>query len=87
MTKTTKAYSFFTYPRGIQRDDIRRAYNATLAPHLPEKQLTVAVSRPRNLRDRLCSACLKGKPGDNPSDLLTELEGGDLQHSPPFAAI
>ena len=58
------------HPRGIQRTTIRRIFNDTIGPQLPDRRLTVAVSRPRNLRDRLSKTILKDLPGHNPSDLL-----------------
>ena len=79
------------HPRGIQRKTIRKLYDATVGPHIPDRKLIVAVSRPRNLRDRLCSAVLRDVPGENPSDMLATLantNGGDRPHSPPlFATI
>jgi len=58
------------HPRGIQRTTIRSIYQQTLGPILTDRRLTVAVSRPRNLRDRLSKTVLKDVPGHNPSDLL-----------------
>lgn len=58
------------HPRGIQRNTIRRLFNETLAPTLTDRRLTVAVSRPRNIRDRLSKTVLKDLPGHNPSNLL-----------------
>ena len=43
------------HPRGIQRSQVRQVYSNTLAPFLPDRKLTLAVSRPRNLRDRICA--------------------------------
>jgi hypothetical protein len=59
-TKTQPLFFHLQFhPRGIQRAQIRAAYNETLAPLLEQdRRLIVAVSRPRNLRDRVCSTRL-----------------------------
>jgi hypothetical protein len=68
------------HPRGIQRQQIRAAYNETLAPLLSEeRRLIVAVSRPRNLRDRVCTTRLPNLTDNNPSDFII---CGDNPHSP-----
>ena len=71
---TTEANPIFFHlpfhPRGIQRTTIRHLYNETLGPILPDRRLTVALSRPRNIRDRLSSTVLKDLPDHNPSNLL-----------------
>jgi hypothetical protein len=46
---------------------------------IPDRELIVAVSRPRNLRDRVCSTRLPNVTGQNPSDFLV---GGDQSSSP-----
>jgi hypothetical protein len=69
------------HPRGIQRSQVRQVYSDTLAPLLPDRNLILAVSRPRNLRDRVCSTRLPDIPGKNPSDLITYI-GGDRTTSP-----
>jgi hypothetical protein len=69
------------HPRGIQRSQVRQVYSDTLAPFLPDRKLILAVSRPRNLRDRICSTRLPDVPGENPSDLITHI-GGDRTSSP-----
>ncbi len=69
------------HPRGIQRSQVRQVYSDTLAPFLPVRKLTLAVSHPRNLRDRICSTRLPDVPGENPSDLITHI-GGDRTSSP-----
>jgi len=43
---------------GIQRKDIRRHFQKILEPHLNGEKMTVAISRPTNLRDRLTKARL-----------------------------
>jgi hypothetical protein len=67
------------HPRGIQRQQIRLLYQETIQPLIPDRELIVAVSRPRNLRDRVCSTRLPNVTGQNPSDFLV---GGDQSSSP-----
>jgi hypothetical protein len=69
------------HPRGIQRSQVRQVYSDTLAPLLKDRNLILAVSRPRNLRDRVCSTRLPDVPGENPSDFFTDI-GGDRTSSP-----
>ena len=57
------------HPRGIQRTTIRKTFDATLKKVLPHRPLIVAVSRPKNLGDRVCRTRLPDVPGNNPSDL------------------
>jgi len=69
---TTQQRIFFHLPyhsRGIQRHHIRNAFNTTLSTLL-DCNLTVAVSRPKNIGDRVCSAVLSDLPGNNPSDYI-----------------
>lgn len=56
------------HPRGIQRSDIRDAFQHHLAEILDDCRLTIAVSRPKNIGDRVCSTVLPDLPGKNPSD-------------------
>jgi hypothetical protein len=81
--KATKPIIFHLeyYPRGIQPSQVRQVYSDTLAPLLPDRNLILAVSRPRNLRHRVCSTRLQDIPGENPSDLITNI-GGDRTTSP-----
>ena len=69
------------HPRGIQRrQQVRAAYAETLAPLLEQdRRLVVAVSRPRNLRDRVCTTRLPNITDNSPSDFIT---CGDNSHSP-----
>jgi hypothetical protein len=80
-TKTQPLFFHLQFhPRGIQRAQIRAAYNETLAPLLEQdRRLIVAVSRPRNLRDRVCSTRLPDITDNNPSDYII---CGDNPHSP-----
>ncbi len=56
------------HPNGLQRKTLRQIYNTILHPVNPFHNMTVAVSRPKNLRDVLTKAalCL-------PKDLLLQL--------------
>jgi hypothetical protein len=56
------------HPRGIQRTTIRKTFDASLKKLLPKRSLTVAVSRAKNLGDRVCRTRLPDVPGYNPSD-------------------
>jgi hypothetical protein len=47
------------HPNGLQRSDIRMAYNKTLQPLLDYDKMTVAISRPHNLRDKLTKTQLQ----------------------------
>jgi hypothetical protein len=58
------------HPRGIHRTTIRKTFNATLKKLLPTRPLTVAVSRPKSLGDRVCHTKLPDVPGHNPNDYL-----------------
>jgi hypothetical protein len=82
VAKTAKPLFFHMqyHPRGLQRQQVRAAYNETLAPLLEkDRRLVIAVSRPRNLRDRVCSTRLPDVSDHNPSDYIT---CGDNSHSP-----
>jgi hypothetical protein len=46
------------HPYGVQRKDIRRHFQMILEPHLNGEKMTVAISRPTNLRDILTKAKL-----------------------------
>jgi uncharacterized protein YbcV (DUF1398 family) len=46
------------HPYGVQRKDIRDIYRKTLEPFLDYDKMTVAISRPKNLRDILTKAAL-----------------------------
>jgi hypothetical protein len=69
------------HPRGIQRSQVRQVYSDTLAPFLKDRNLILAVSRPWNLQDQVCSTRLPDVPGENPSDFFTNI-GGDRTSSP-----
>jgi hypothetical protein len=64
------------HPNGIQRKDIRSIYNNILAPHLDYNKMTVAISRPKNLRDILSKSHLTTPPNITVQGLID-----DLHHS------
>ena len=70
------------HPRGLQRKQVRWLFEQHMGPVLPNCKLTVAVSRPLNLRYRVCSTVLPDVPGNNPSDFLP---GGDRALPASFA--
>jgi hypothetical protein len=67
------------HPRGVSRQQVRAAYAETVEPLIPERPLIVAVSRPKNIKDRVCRTRLDDIPGANPSDYF---EPGDDTVSP-----
>jgi hypothetical protein len=52
------------HPRGITRSNVQSIYETTLGPLILDRRLLVAVSRPKNLGDRVCSNRLKDVPGN-----------------------
>jgi hypothetical protein len=64
------------HPNGIQRKDIRSIYSNILAPHLDYNKMTVAISRPKNLRDILSKSHLTTPPNITVQGLID-----DLHHS------
>jgi hypothetical protein len=67
------------HPRGNTRQQLRAAYAKTVEPLIPEQPLIVAVSRPKNIKDRVCRTKLADIQGANPSDYF---EPGDDTMSP-----
>jgi hypothetical protein len=66
-------YIHWTYhPHGLQRKDIRAAYNSTLKPLLDYDKMTVAISRPRNLRDELTKTKLAATPAFDIDTIIRE---------------
>ena len=61
------------HPRGISRSELRAAFDATCnnfkGTRAEVKQVTVAFSRPTNLRDRLVSARLREVDGEEVATL------------------
>jgi hypothetical protein len=65
------------HPNGLQRTDIREAYNATLKPILNFEKITVAISCPGNLKDILTKTALIGPQTLNIQRLLA---GNQTEH-------
>jgi hypothetical protein len=66
-------YIHWTYhPNGLQRKDIRAAYNSTLKPLLDYDKMTVAISRPCNLRDELTKTKLSATPAFDIEAIIRE---------------
>ena len=59
------------HPRGINRQNLHRAYDSTLGELQLFRKQIIAFSRPRNLRDILVPSDLPSKLGFNPSNYLT----------------
>ena len=70
------------HPRGLQHKTIQQLHQQHVAAVMPDCKLTVAVSRPKNLSDRVCSTKLCDVPNNNPS---TFISGGDRQIPISFA--
>ncbi len=67
------------HPNGLQRSDIRLAYNKTLQPYLPYNNMRVAISRPKNLRDILAKTALKLPENANINELINTAKRDHLQ--------
>jgi hypothetical protein len=53
---------------------IRQIYDKTLKNFDTFNKMTIALSRPKNLRDILCCTQLQPIPDNNVSDILKQLE-------------
>jgi hypothetical protein len=69
------------HPNGLQSHHIRQIYDDTLKPYLPFKKMTVAISRPTNLRDILTSAKLRAPTNLNVQELINTLKHKLRQNS------
>jgi len=71
---TNTLYLHWPYhPKGLQRQQIRRLYDATLKPALPEyDNMQIAVSRPKNLRDLLTKTALNTTDNAIVTNILIE---------------
>jgi len=58
------------HPSNIPKRKIRQIYDQTLRGNDGYHNMTLAVSRPKNLRDMLCRTDLHDTPGKNVSDIL-----------------
>jgi len=61
----------------ISKNKIRRLYNQTLQGHDGFKNLKMAISRPKNLRDILCKTDLPIIQNKNVSDILKQIKSDD----------
>jgi len=59
------------HPLGIQRKDIREIYGKTLEPYLDYNKMTVAIARPKNLKDVLTKTALPSSSSKDVTRLLT----------------
>jgi hypothetical protein len=62
------------HPKGLQWLNIRQLFNTTLQPYIPFDKMTIAVSRPKNLRDTLTRAALKLPEDIQLSRLIEEVK-------------
>jgi hypothetical protein len=67
------------HPNGLQRSDIRLAYNKTLQPYLLYNNMRVAISRPKNLRDILAKTALKLPQNADINELINTAKRDQLQ--------
>jgi hypothetical protein len=58
------------HPRGVTRQQVRAAYSEFMEPILSDRSLIIAVSRPKNINDRVCHTRLPDIKGENPSDFI-----------------
>jgi len=61
------------HPYGLKRHDIRQIYDKILHEHLPFKQMTVAISRPLNLKDILTKTKLQLPPSINIEEIIEDI--------------
>jgi hypothetical protein len=65
------------HPKGIQSYEVRQLYDQILKPsldYLDYDHMTIALSRPRNLRDTLTCTALRTQPNLNVQNLVNELK-------------
>jgi hypothetical protein len=62
------------HPKGIQSYEVRQLYDQILKPSLDYDNMTIALSRPRNLRDILTRTALQTQPNLNVQNLVNELK-------------
>jgi len=76
---TSTLYLHWTYhPDGLQRQDLRRAFDATLKEALPYDRMQIAISRPKNLRDILTRAKTKLPNGMDIEQLITQIRHEEM---------
>jgi hypothetical protein len=79
MSESTKKenilYIHWTYqPKGIQSYEVRQLYNQILKPSLDYDCMTIALSRPKNLRDALTCSALRTQPNLNVQNFVNKLK-------------
>jgi hypothetical protein len=62
------------HPHGLQRQDIRQLFDSILKTSLNFEKMTVAISRPTNLRDILTSAKLKIPPNLDIQNIIDNIK-------------
>jgi len=60
------------HPNCLKRGDIRNAFKTTLQPLLDYEKMTVAISRPQNIRDKLTKAQLLPSSNQTVQELINE---------------
>jgi len=60
------------HPKGLQRSDIRRIYNETLSKFKIHDKMTVAISRPKNLREILTKTALVLPEGKTVEEFISK---------------
>jgi hypothetical protein len=73
------------HPEGIQRETLRAIYIATLKDCNPFQGLTIAMARPKNLRDLLTRTTLNEPEGKRASNYYQKI-CGDTSPAPPGVA-
>jgi hypothetical protein len=66
------------HPNGLQRKDLRNLYQKILEPFLDFDKMTIAMSRPTNLRDVLTKASLTLPTDTDLSHLIKELKQSSM---------
>ena len=56
------------HPRGLKQNQIQQAYKQHIYPHVG-KPLTIAIHRPKNIRDYISPSRLPHIKGENPSNI------------------
>jgi len=75
-------YVNWTYhPNGLQRIDLRRAFNASFQDSLPYGRMQVAIARPKNLRDILTKATTTLPSHLNINQLINQISANTNDNS------
>ena len=62
------------HPNGIQSRTVKKVYRETLEPHLQYDKTTIAISRPRNLKDALMKTALSLPEGQTVQNYINAIE-------------